>query len=154
LRLEPQLEIDHLSRGQILYETGDVLRFAYFPHNAIVALVNLMEDGSMSACCRARTHRAGINSKAWLPLCFEEMVMVRFYFDFRDGAECSRDDEGFEFDGLEAAVQGAARAAAEIGTGRLGRGDVTVVIEARNERDQRVFTVIASMKIDRHDPQP
>ena len=44
--LEPNLEIVELSRGEVLYETGDVMRFAYFPHNAIVALVNMMEDGS------------------------------------------------------------------------------------------------------------
>jgi hypothetical protein len=87
-------------------------------------------------------------------LLLKEIVMARYYFDFRDGAEFWRDDEGSEFDGLEAAVQGAARSAAEIGTGRLGRGDVTVVIEARDERDRRVFTVTASMRIDRHEPQP
>ena len=78
--------------------------------------------------------------------------MPRYYFDIHDGdrAELLRDDEGSKFDSLEAAVQGAARSAAEIGTGRLGRGEVTVVIEARDERDEQVFTVTASMKIDRH----
>jgi CRP-like cAMP-binding protein len=43
--LEPHLEIVDLSRGQILCDTGDVMRFAYFPLNAIIALVNMMEDG-------------------------------------------------------------------------------------------------------------
>ena len=78
--------------------------------------------------------------------------MPRFYFDIHDGerAELLRDDEGYEFDSLDAALKAAARSAAEIGTGRLGRGEVTVVIEARDERDEQVFTVTASMKINRH----
>jgi hypothetical protein len=52
-------------------------------------------------------------------------------------------------------VHGAARSAAEIGTSWLTRGDFSdVVIEVRDERGQRVCTVTASMKIDRHTPQP
>jgi hypothetical protein len=46
-----------------------------------------------------------------------------------------RDDEGAEFDSLEAAVHAAARSAAEIGTNRLARGDTSdVVIEVRTSR--------------------
>ena len=81
--------------------------------------------------------------------------MARYYFDIQDGAQVVPDDEGSEFDSLEAAVQGAVRSAAEIGTGRLARGDTSdVVIEVRDERGQRVFTVTASMKIDWNVPQP
>jgi hypothetical protein len=62
-----------------------------------------------------------------------------------------RDDEGAEFDNLEAAVQAAARSAAEIGTSRLAKGDTSdVVIEVRGEQSQRVCTVTASMRIERH----
>jgi CRP-like cAMP-binding protein len=43
--LEPHLHVVSLSRGQVLYETGDAIRYAYFPHDAIVSLVNVMEDG-------------------------------------------------------------------------------------------------------------
>jgi CRP-like cAMP-binding protein len=43
--LEPDLEVVELSRGQVLYEPGDVIRHAYFPHEAIISLVNVMEDG-------------------------------------------------------------------------------------------------------------
>jgi CRP-like cAMP-binding protein len=43
--LRPHLEIVHLTRGQVLYDVGDPLRFSYFPHDAIVSLVNVMEDG-------------------------------------------------------------------------------------------------------------
>jgi hypothetical protein len=64
-----------------------------------------------------------------------------------------RDDEGAEFDSLEAAVHAAARSAAEIGTSRLARGDTSdVVIEVRDEQNQRVCTVTASMRIERHGP--
>jgi hypothetical protein len=56
---------------------------------------------------------------------------------------------------LDAAVQGAARSAAEIGTGRLAKGDTSdVVIEVRDEGGQRVCTLTASMKINWHIPQP
>jgi hypothetical protein len=36
-----------LTRGQVLYEAGDAMRSIYFPHDAIISLVNLMEDGSI-----------------------------------------------------------------------------------------------------------
>jgi CRP-like cAMP-binding protein len=44
--LEPDLEVVELSRGQVLYEPGDVVRHVYFPHEAIISLVNVMEDGA------------------------------------------------------------------------------------------------------------
>src|SRR6187455_2458669 len=44
--LEPYLETVHLPHGQVLYDTGDTISHAYFPHDAIVSLVNVMEDGS------------------------------------------------------------------------------------------------------------
>jgi CRP-like cAMP-binding protein len=34
-----------LTRGQVLYEAGDRIRHAYFPHHAVVSLVNVLEDG-------------------------------------------------------------------------------------------------------------
>jgi len=43
--LEPHLQLMELSRGQVLYEAGDPLRHAYFPHHAVVSPVNMMEDG-------------------------------------------------------------------------------------------------------------
>jgi hypothetical protein len=77
--------------------------------------------------------------------------MARYYLDVVDGAQSVRDDEGAEFDSVDAAVRGASRSAAEIGTGRLARGDTSdVIIEIRDERGQHVCTVTASMKIDRH----
>jgi CRP-like cAMP-binding protein len=43
--LEPHLETVTLSRGQVLYEPGDPILHVYFPHDAIVSLVNVLEDG-------------------------------------------------------------------------------------------------------------
>jgi CRP-like cAMP-binding protein len=43
--LEPHFETINLTRGQVLYDTGDAISHAYFPHDAIVSLVNVMEDG-------------------------------------------------------------------------------------------------------------
>ena len=79
--------------------------------------------------------------------------MARYYFDVQNGKPLVPDDEGAEFDSLEAAMQAAARSAAEIGTSRLAKGDTSdVVIEVRDEQNQRVCTVTASMKIERHGP--
>jgi hypothetical protein len=79
--------------------------------------------------------------------------MARYYFDVQNGKPPVRDDEGAEFDSLEAAVHAAARSAAEIGTSRLAKGDTSdVVIEVRDEQNQRVCTVTASMRIERHRP--
>jgi CRP-like cAMP-binding protein len=44
-RLEPHLEIVDLEKGQVLYEAGDTIRYTYFPHNTVVSLVNVLEDG-------------------------------------------------------------------------------------------------------------
>jgi CRP-like cAMP-binding protein len=43
--LEPHLELVNLTHKQVLYETGDPVTYAYFPHDAIISLVNVMEDG-------------------------------------------------------------------------------------------------------------
>jgi CRP-like cAMP-binding protein len=43
--LESHIEVVDLKRGQVLYEMGDVVHDAYFPHDAIISLVNVMEDG-------------------------------------------------------------------------------------------------------------
>jgi hypothetical protein len=56
--------------------------------------------------------------------------MPRYYFDVHNGENILRDDDGTEFDSLDAAVRGATRSAAEIGMNRLARGNTSdVVIE-------------------------
>jgi CRP-like cAMP-binding protein len=44
-RLAPHLEVVSLPRGRILYETGESIEFAYFPHDCIISLVAILEDG-------------------------------------------------------------------------------------------------------------
>jgi CRP-like cAMP-binding protein len=43
--LEPHLELVELTRGQVLYDTGEAVSHAYFPHDTVVSLVNVLEDG-------------------------------------------------------------------------------------------------------------
>lgn len=43
--LEPYLEAVILPRGTVLYEPGDPIVYTYFPHDAIVSLIDVMEDG-------------------------------------------------------------------------------------------------------------
>jgi hypothetical protein len=77
--------------------------------------------------------------------------VARYYFDVQNGKPVVRDDEGPDFDSLDAAGQAATRSAAEIGTDRLAKGDTSdVVIEVRDERGHRVCTVKASMEIEWH----
>jgi CRP-like cAMP-binding protein len=53
--LEPHLEMVSLRRGQIICEAGETLHYAYFPHDAVISLVAVMENGStaeMAVCGR------------------------------------------------------------------------------------------------------
>ncbi|MBS1156914.1 MAG: Crp/Fnr family transcriptional regulator [Proteobacteria bacterium] len=43
---QPQLELVDMPQGQVLYESGETLRYVYFPTTAIVSLLYLMEDGA------------------------------------------------------------------------------------------------------------
>jgi CRP-like cAMP-binding protein len=43
--LEPHLEIVILPKGTILYEVGDIIQFTYFPHDAIVGVINVLKEG-------------------------------------------------------------------------------------------------------------
>lgn len=43
--LEPYLELVDLPKGKIVYEVGEAVRYAYFPHNTIVSLTTVLEDG-------------------------------------------------------------------------------------------------------------
>jgi len=45
-RLQSQLELVHLTRGDVLYESNSRLRQAYFPTTSIVSLLSVMEDGA------------------------------------------------------------------------------------------------------------
>ncbi|HBL10317.1 MAG TPA: Crp/Fnr family transcriptional regulator, partial [Cyanobacteria bacterium UBA11162] len=45
-RLTPYLEEVSLPVGQVLYEPGEVIQYVYFPNQAMVSLVSILEDGS------------------------------------------------------------------------------------------------------------
>lgn len=45
-RLVPHLELVSLPLGQVLYEPGESIRDVYFPHQALISLVSIMQDGS------------------------------------------------------------------------------------------------------------
>lgn len=45
-RLLPNLECVDLSLSQVIYESGDTLRYAYFPTTSIVSLLYVLEDGA------------------------------------------------------------------------------------------------------------
>ncbi len=44
-RIDPLLKLTELPLGEVLYESGDIMRDVYFPTNAIVSLLYVMEDG-------------------------------------------------------------------------------------------------------------
>jgi CRP-like cAMP-binding protein len=43
--LEPHLDIVDLPRGKVLFETGEQIRHTYFPHDAVVSLVTVLQGG-------------------------------------------------------------------------------------------------------------
>src|SRR3954471_9857762 len=44
-RLEPHLVDVQLAAGTVLYESGETVRHAYFPHGCVVSLLAVLEDG-------------------------------------------------------------------------------------------------------------
>src|ERR1700732_4113646 len=45
-RIYPHLRLVPMPLGEVLYESGDVLRYVYFPTDSIVALLYVLEDGA------------------------------------------------------------------------------------------------------------
>ncbi|MBA1157729.1 Crp/Fnr family transcriptional regulator [Microvirga mediterraneensis] len=45
LLLEPHLEVVDLPRGKVVYQTGEQIRHTYFPHDAVISLVAVLQDG-------------------------------------------------------------------------------------------------------------
>src|SRR5580700_1609847 len=50
-RIFPHLKPVTLPLGAVLYEAGDALRHIYFPTDAIVSLLYVLEDGSSTEIC-------------------------------------------------------------------------------------------------------
>jgi len=44
--ISPNLELISMPLGKVIYESGDVLRYAYFPTTCIISLLYVMENGS------------------------------------------------------------------------------------------------------------
>ncbi len=47
-RVMPHLELVTLSLGEVLYESGDTMRYVYFPTDSIISLLYDVEDGASS----------------------------------------------------------------------------------------------------------
>jgi hypothetical protein len=61
------------------------------------------------------------------------------------------DDDGSEFASVDAAIQRAITSAGEIGRNLLAKGKISdIVVKVRDERNQSVCTITASMTVDRH----
>lgn len=45
-RLIPNLEVVALTQMQMLYDIGEAIKYIYFPHQALVSFLSLLEDGS------------------------------------------------------------------------------------------------------------
>jgi CRP-like cAMP-binding protein len=45
-RIYPQLRVVPMPLGKVLYESGDILRYVYFPTDCIVSLLYVLADGS------------------------------------------------------------------------------------------------------------
>jgi CRP-like cAMP-binding protein len=60
-RLQKQLEPVYLKQGELLIEPGKGLSYAYFPLDAMISLVSLLEDGStVEAGCVGREGVVGV----------------------------------------------------------------------------------------------
>jgi CRP-like cAMP-binding protein len=74
--LEPHLELVTLKRGQVLYETDEVIRYTYFPHDAVVALVAVMSNGASAEMAIAgREGLVGLVTAAITPTSFGRYVV-------------------------------------------------------------------------------
>ncbi len=92
---------------------------------------------------------------SWTSIQVRGIAIPRFYFDVREGAGFTPDDDGIEFANLDEAEREVAKAAADIGRDRLPKGDTwDVTVEVKNEHRQRVLTVTVTMEIHRVDPEP
>jgi CRP-like cAMP-binding protein len=74
--LEPHLEIVTLKRGQVLYGADEVIRYTYFPHDAVIALVAVMNNGASAEMAIAgREGLVGLVTAAITPAWFGRYVV-------------------------------------------------------------------------------
>ncbi|BAY26788.1 Crp/Fnr family transcriptional regulator [Calothrix sp. NIES-2100] len=59
--LVPHLQLVPLSNQQVIYEVGEPIKYAYFPHQAVISLVIIMDDSStVEAALVSQEGMAGI----------------------------------------------------------------------------------------------
>lgn len=76
--------------------------------------------------------------------------MPRFYFDVHEDGKVILDEEGLEFDSLDAAEREAAITAAEIGRECLPKCRTrNIKVEIRDQHGQRVCAVRVSIEVQR-----
>jgi CRP-like cAMP-binding protein len=74
--LEPHLEIVNVQRGQVLYEADEMIRYTYFPHDSVVALVAVMSNGACAEMSIAgREGVIGLVTTATAPTAFGRYVV-------------------------------------------------------------------------------
>lgn len=74
--LEPHLEIVLLKRGQILYEVDEAIQYTYFPHNAVIALMAVMSNGTGAEMVMVgREGLVGLVTTAFAPTAFGRYVV-------------------------------------------------------------------------------
>jgi CRP-like cAMP-binding protein len=74
--LEPHLEVVSLKRGQVLYEVDETIRYTYFPHNAVIALMAVMSSGSNAEMVMVgREGLIGLVTTAFAPTAFGRYVV-------------------------------------------------------------------------------
>jgi hypothetical protein len=77
----------------------------------------------------------------------------RFYFDIWAGDQITRDPDGLELEGLDAAEHEAALAAAAIGKESLPHGEATeIIVQVKDEHDHPVLIVALAMSVRRMEP--
>lgn len=64
-RLIPNLELVTLSNRQLLYNIGETIKYVYFPHQALVCFLSLLEDGSTT-----EVGAIGKDGMVGLPVCW------------------------------------------------------------------------------------
>lgn len=75
-RLLPDLELVELPLGQILYKSGEVIEYVYFPNEGLISLITHMRDGtSIEVGLIGRDGMSGIPVLLGDDIAFEEAVV-------------------------------------------------------------------------------
>lgn len=87
-RLIPHLELVKLSHQQILYDSGELIEHVYFPNQALVSLVSIMENGDIV--------EVGLVTKqgmVGMPVCWGQLH--NYNRDGADSRHCHKESDFF-----------------------------------------------------------